>query len=107
MGVATSGKQVLIVQGGWDGHEPALTSKRFAAMLEQSGYTCRISPSLDVLADAEGLLELDLIVACWTMGGSKTTMWSTYLRRWGPAWAWPAVTAACATASGRMWSGSL
>ena len=28
-------KKALIVQGGWDGHEPQLTSKRFAGLLEE------------------------------------------------------------------------
>ncbi|MGI5884642.1 MAG: hypothetical protein ACOX83_06755, partial [Candidatus Spyradocola sp.] len=61
-------KKVLLVQGGWDGHEPQLTSKRFARLMEKHGYSCTIADSLDVLADAEALLSLDLLVACWTMG---------------------------------------
>ena len=28
-------KQALIFQGGWDGHQPELTSKRFAGLLEK------------------------------------------------------------------------
>lgn len=63
-----SNKTVLIFQGGWDGHEPQLTSKRFAAMLEKHGYTVEISDTQDCLKDAEKLKSLDLIVACWTMG---------------------------------------
>lgn len=42
-------KTVLIVQGGWDGHEPQLTSKRFARLMEKHGYTCTISDTLSVL----------------------------------------------------------
>ncbi len=61
-------KKVLIVQGGWDGHEPKLTSKRFARLMEAQGYACTISDTLDALADGEALKKLDLIVACWTMG---------------------------------------
>ena len=64
-------KKVLIVQGGWDGHEPQLTSKRFARLMEKHGYSCEISDTLDVLADGEALKKLDLIVACWTMGEIK------------------------------------
>lgn len=63
-----SEKKVLVLQGGWDGHEPQLTAKRFAGLMEAHGYLCEISSTLDVLADAEKLMELDLIVACWTMG---------------------------------------
>ena len=61
-------KHALIFQGGWDGHEPHLTSKRFAALLERHGYSCHISDSLDVLADLAYLKSLDLIVPCWTSG---------------------------------------
>ena len=57
-------KKALILQGGWDGHEPQLTSKRFAGLLEKHGYTCTISDTLDVLDDLEMLMGLDLIVAC-------------------------------------------
>lgn len=61
-------KKALIFQGGWDGHEPQLTSKRFARLLEKHNYEVMISDTLDCLADADALKKLDLIVACWTMG---------------------------------------
>lgn len=61
-------KKALILQGGWDGHEPQLTSKRFGRLLETDGYEVKISETLDILEDGEYLLGLDLIVACWTMG---------------------------------------
>ena len=61
-------KKALIFQGGWDGHEPQLTSKRFARLLEKHNYEVTISDTLDCLADADALKKLDLIVACWTMG---------------------------------------
>lgn len=64
-------KQAWLLQGGWDGHEPQLTSRRFAGMLERHGYECRICDTLDVLADADALMGLDLVVACWTMGEIK------------------------------------
>lgn len=51
-------KKVLIVQGGWDGHEPQLTSKRFAGLMAKNGYEVEISDTLDCLADAEALKEL-------------------------------------------------
>ena len=35
-------KKVLIFQGGWDGHEPQLTSKRFGRYMEEEGYTVDI-----------------------------------------------------------------
>jgi len=60
-------KKALIVQGGWDGHEPQLVSKRFASYLQEAGFKTEVSDTLDVFADAAALLELDLIVSCWTM----------------------------------------
>ena len=61
-------KKALILQGGWDGHEPQLVAKRFAGLLEKNGYSCTVSDTLDVLSDLSYLLSLDLVVACWTMG---------------------------------------
>lgn len=61
-------KKALIIQGGWDGHEPTLTSRRFAGLLTKNGYQATISDTLDSLLDLEALMTLDLIVACWTMG---------------------------------------
>ena len=64
-------KKVLIVQGGWDGHEPQLVSKRCKKLLEKNGCNCEISDTLDSFADLDALKSLDLIVACWTMGDLK------------------------------------
>lgn len=64
-------KKALILKGGWDGHEPDLTSKRFGGMLEEAGFEVTISDTLDVLADLDYLMGLDLVVACWTMGEIK------------------------------------
>jgi len=66
-----SDKKVLILQGGWDGHEPTLTSKRFKKLMDRNGYDCEISDTLDSLADLDKLMALDLVVACWTMGDIK------------------------------------
>lgn len=63
----STAKKVLIIQGGWQGHEPKLTSKRFAGLMEKNGYSCEISDTLDVLADLDYLMGLDLVIACWTM----------------------------------------
>ena len=64
-------KKAWIVQGGWDGHEPKLTSKRFAGLLEKNGYKATIFDSLDCLGDLDALMQVDLLVACWTMGEIK------------------------------------
>ena len=64
-------KKALIFQGGWDGHEPQLTSKRFAGLLEKNCIAAEIYDTTDCLADFEKLLTYDLIVACWTGGELK------------------------------------
>ena len=64
-------KKALIFQGGWDGHEPQLTSRRFAGLLEKNGIAAEIYDTTDCLADYEKLLTYDLIVACWTGGELK------------------------------------
>lgn len=61
-------KKALIFQGGWDGHEPQLTSKRFAKLLEKHDYHVEIYDNQDCLKNVDELKKLDLIVACWTMG---------------------------------------
>ena len=64
-------KKAWIFEGGWDGHEPKLTSKRFGAMLEKHGYSVEIFDTLDPCGDLEALKQLDIIVMCWTMGEIK------------------------------------
>lgn len=59
-------KKGLIFWGGWDGHEPQLTSVRFGKMLEEAGFEVDIYNTQECLADAEKLMEYDIIVACWT-----------------------------------------
>ena len=61
-------KKALILKGGWDGHQPQLTSARFGRLLEKHGYEVSVEDKLDCLADADALMALDLVVACWTMG---------------------------------------
>ena len=64
-------KKAWIFQGGWDGHEPEKTSVRFAAMLEKHGYEATIFDTLDPLGDLDALLQLDILVFCWTMDSIK------------------------------------
>jgi len=60
-------KKALIFQGGWDGHQPELVSKRFGRILEEENFSIEISDTLDCLASLDKLMEQDLLVACWTM----------------------------------------
>lgn len=61
-------KKALVFEGGWDGHEPKLTAKRFAELLRKNDYEVEVYSDLDCLLDLDKLMGLDLIVACWTMG---------------------------------------
>lgn len=61
-------KKALIVQGGWDGHEPKEVSHIFAQILKDEGFEVEISDTLDSFKDEEKLMALSLIVPVWTMG---------------------------------------
>lgn len=61
-------KKAMIFEGGWDGHQPKLTSKRFGGLLEKNGYEVELFDNMEKLGDIDYLMGLDLIVACWTMG---------------------------------------
>lgn len=59
-------KKALIFYGGWEGHEPDKTSRRFADILEGHGYRVDRLPDLEVLTDAERMAGYDLIVPMYT-----------------------------------------
>lgn len=60
--------RALIIQGGWQGHEPAALAQFFAERLTAEGFQVEVSDTLDVLDNAEGLKAYDLISPAWTMG---------------------------------------
>lgn len=57
-----------MVWGGWDGHEPEQTVKRFEPFLRESGFEVRVEDNMDVYTDAEYMNSLSLVVPIWTMG---------------------------------------
>lgn len=61
-------RKALIVQGGWEGHEPVQVSDIFAGVLKEEGFDVRVSDTLDILLDEEYLASLHLLVPEWTMG---------------------------------------
>jgi type 1 glutamine amidotransferase len=61
-------KKALIVQGGWDGHEPVQVSEIFENVLKKEGFEVELSDNLDSFLDLEKLKTLHLIVPVWTMG---------------------------------------
>jgi len=58
--------KVLILCGGWDGHEPKLVSDRFKKYLESEGCEVTIEESVSVIKDKERLAELDLFIPIFT-----------------------------------------
>jgi type 1 glutamine amidotransferase len=61
-------KKALVVQGGWDGHQPKEVAEIFARLLREENFEVEVSDTLDSFLDGEKLLGLDLIVPVWTMG---------------------------------------
>jgi uncharacterized protein len=61
-------KKALIIQGGWDGHQPKEVADIFAGILGEENFEVEVSDTLDSLLNGEKLLGLSLIVLVWTMG---------------------------------------
>jgi hypothetical protein len=55
-------KSVLMIWGGWEGHEPEKCVNIFAPLLEEQGFNVEISQGIDVYLDVEKLKSQDLIV---------------------------------------------
>ncbi len=66
-GTGGQGKSVLIVWGGWEGHEPKQCVDIFAPWLESQGFAVQVSNTLDSYLDADLLKAQDLIVQTVTM----------------------------------------
>lgn len=62
-----SGKKVLLVWGGWMGHEPDKCRDIFVPWMESEGAKVTVSDTLESYVNMN-LKELDLIVQAWTMG---------------------------------------
>jgi type 1 glutamine amidotransferase len=62
------GKKVLLVWGGWKGHEPEQCKDIFVPWMESEGAEVIVSDSLGIYTDAEFMESLDLVVQTWTMG---------------------------------------
>jgi type 1 glutamine amidotransferase len=60
--------RALLVQGGWEGHDPEGFANHYATVLRDEGFAVDVASSLDALLDADALGGLSLIVPIWTMG---------------------------------------
>jgi type 1 glutamine amidotransferase len=61
-------RKALIVQGGWDGHQPKEVAEIFRGLLVKENFQVEVSDTLDAFLDVEKVKSLDLIVPVWTMG---------------------------------------
>ena len=61
------GKKVLLVWGGWNGHEPEKCKDIFAPWMESEGAVVTVSNTLNSYVELD-LKSFDLIVQTWTMG---------------------------------------
>ncbi len=62
-----AGKKVLMVWGGWDGHEPRQCVDIFAPWLRGLGFEVEIANTLDAYNDGAKLKALDMIIQIFTM----------------------------------------
>jgi len=61
-------RKALIVQGGWEGHEPKEVAQVLAESLRGRDFDVEVSDALDAFADQAKLEAVDVIVPIWTMG---------------------------------------
>ncbi|MEA3406488.1 MAG: ThuA domain-containing protein [Chloroflexota bacterium] len=60
-------KRALIVQGGWEGHEPEQVAEILKGALETEDFEVEVRDTLDAFKELD-LQTFDLIVPIWTMG---------------------------------------
>ena len=63
-----NGKNILMVYGGWDGHQPAVFIAKVSKWLESAGAKITLSDSLEVYTNKKIMDKTDLIIQYWTMG---------------------------------------
>jgi type 1 glutamine amidotransferase len=62
------GKNILMVYGGWKGHQPAVFVAKVSKWLESAGAKITLSDSLEVYTNKKIMDATDLIIQYWTMG---------------------------------------
>ncbi len=61
-------RHILVVYGGWEGHQPKECAGIFIDWLKELGHDVIVSESLDVYTNKDLMNSLDLIIQVWTMG---------------------------------------
>ena len=72
-------KNVLIVWGGWQGHEPKQCVDIIAPWIVDQGAVVTISDTLDAYLDEEKMSAVDLIIQVWTGGNISEAQESALL----------------------------
>lgn len=62
------GKKVLMVYGGWEGHQPEIFATQISKWLKDEGAIVTISDSLEVYNNRAIMTNTDVIIQQWTMG---------------------------------------
>ena len=61
-------KNVLIVWGGWPGHEPKQCVDLYIPWLKEEGFNVEVQDTLDAFLDGGKMSQLSLIIPAWTQG---------------------------------------
>lgn len=61
-------KHALIVQGGWEGHQPREVAEVLADLLKARDFRVDVEDQLDIFSDLDKLKTYQLIVPNWTQG---------------------------------------
>jgi len=66
--ISLANKNILVVWGGWDGHQPDVFAKKISEWASSKGARVTVSDSLGVYTNSELMKKQDLIIQYWTMG---------------------------------------
>ena len=66
--ISLKNKNVLVVWGGWDGHQPEVFAKKISKWAMKMGANVIVSDSLGVYSNESLMTKQDLIIQYWTMG---------------------------------------
>ena len=66
--ISLENKHILVVWGGWDGHQPDVFAKKISKWALKMGANVIVSDSLGVYTNKDLMAKQDLIIQYWTMG---------------------------------------
>ena len=66
--ISLANKNILVVWGGWEGHQPHVFAKKVSEWASSVGANVIVSDSLGVYSNSELMKKQDLIIQYWTMG---------------------------------------